>query len=87
MTNSFRTLGLSDARVEHLEASGFTIPTEIQSKAIPLLLQGRDVVGQSQTGTGKTAAFLLPVIHKIISSKQDDFIKALINHNDFVTLR
>ena len=76
MTNSFRTLGLSDARVEHLEASGFTIPTEIQSKAIPLLLQGRDVVGQSQTGTGKTAAYSLPILDHIDLSNNQ--VQALI---------
>ncbi len=65
MTISFTSLGLSEARVEQLEKLGFTNPTSIQTQAIPQLLQGRDVVGQSQTGTGKTAAFSLPLLESI----------------------
>ena len=65
MTTSFSSLGLSEARVEHLENLGFTEPTVIQAQAIPELLAGRDMVGQSQTGTGKTAAFSLPMLEKI----------------------
>ncbi|NES66204.1 MAG: DEAD/DEAH box helicase [Okeania sp. SIO2D1] len=65
MTTSFKSLGLSDIRVEQLEQLGFSEPTEIQTQAIPQLLAGRDVVGQSQTGTGKTAAFSLPMLEKI----------------------
>jgi ATP-dependent RNA helicase DeaD len=65
MTLSFKSLGLSEARVQHLENLGFTTPTPIQEQAIPELLAGRDVVGQSQTGTGKTAAFSLPILDLI----------------------
>ncbi len=65
MTISFQSLGLSDTRIEQLEKLGFTSPTEIQAQAIPQLLAGRDVVGQSQTGTGKTAAFSLPMLEKL----------------------
>lgn len=65
MTLSFHSLGLSEARVRHLEAIEFTAPTEIQAQAIPHLLSGRDVVGQAQTGTGKTAAFSLPILERI----------------------
>jgi len=65
MTISFKSLGLSDERVEQLEKLGFDTPTNIQEQAIPQLLAGRDVVGQSQTGTGKTAAFSLPVLDQI----------------------
>ncbi|RMF26526.1 MAG: DEAD/DEAH box helicase [Cyanobacteria bacterium J083] len=65
MTNSFKNLGLSDACVKQLEAIGFVEPTHIQQQAIPQLLQGKDMVGQSQTGTGKTAAFSLPMIELI----------------------
>ncbi|NET58330.1 MAG: DEAD/DEAH box helicase [Symploca sp. SIO2E6] len=65
MTVSFQSLGLSEARVEQLEKIGFTTPTPIQIKAIPELLAGRDVVAQSQTGTGKTAAFSLPMLEQI----------------------
>jgi ATP-dependent RNA helicase DeaD len=65
MTLSFHSLGLSEARVRHLEKVGFTVPTAIQTQAIPHLLSGRDVVGQAQTGTGKTAAFSLPILERI----------------------
>ena len=65
MNFSFENLGLSEARVSQLEKLGFTTPTSIQSQAIPELLAGRDVVGQSQTGTGKTAAFSLPMLEQI----------------------
>ncbi len=65
MTLSFQSLGLSEARVNQLEKLGFTAPTTIQTQAIPQLLAGRDVVGQSQTGTGKTAAFSLPMLERI----------------------
>jgi ATP-dependent RNA helicase DeaD len=65
MTLSFKTLGLSEARVQHLEKLGFQAPTSIQAEAIPHLLSGRDVMGQAQTGTGKTAAFSLPMLERI----------------------
>lgn len=65
MTLSFHSLGLSETRVRHLEEIGFSAPTAIQAQAIPHLLSGRDVVGQAQTGTGKTAAFSLPILERI----------------------
>jgi len=65
MTLSFHSLGLSEAQVRHLEKADFTVPTTIQAQAIPHLLSGRDVVGQAQTGTGKTAAFSLPILERI----------------------
>src|SRR5919202_748804 len=65
MTLSFQSLGLSEAGIQQLEKIGFTEPTTIQVQAIPELLAGRDVVGQSQTGTGKTAAFSLPMLERI----------------------
>ncbi|MBP0022233.1 MAG: DEAD/DEAH box helicase [Cyanobacteria bacterium SBLK] len=76
MTISFKSLGLSDTRVEQLENMGFEEPTEIQAQAIPLLLTGQDVVGQSQTGTGKTAAFSLPILEQI--DPQARTVQALI---------
>ncbi|WP_432640090.1 DEAD/DEAH box helicase [Albidovulum sp.] len=60
---TFKELGLSDRIVERLNEQGMTEPTPIQEKAIPLVLQGRDVMGLAQTGTGKTAAFGLPMVH------------------------
>jgi len=61
----FEGLGLSEELVLHLETLGFTEPTPIQVQAIPHLLAGRDVVGQAQTGTGKTAAFSLPILERM----------------------
>ena len=63
--NVFAALGLRPEIVEVLAALGYEAPTPIQEKTIPLLLSGRDVIGQAQTGTGKTAAFALPILEKI----------------------
>jgi len=76
MTLSFQSLGLSEAAVNQLETLGFTTPTTIQIQAIPQLLAGRDVVGQSQTGTGKTAAFSLPMLERI--DTENRAVQALI---------
>jgi ATP-dependent RNA helicase RhlE len=59
---SFLELGVQEAVVHGVQSLGYTEPTPIQEKCIPLILQGRDVVGSAQTGTGKTAAFALPVL-------------------------
>jgi len=61
----FDTLGLSEPVLEAITESGYENPTPIQAQAIPLILEGRDVIGASQTGTGKTAAFALPSLSKI----------------------
>ncbi len=58
----FDELGLSDAIVRSIALSGYEEPTQIQQEAIPLILKGRDVLGASHTGTGKTAAFALPIL-------------------------
>lgn len=76
MTLVFRDLGLSDARVQQLEELGFEAPTNIQAQAIPIILQGRDIVGQSQTGTGKTAAYSLPILDAI--DTRNNAVQALI---------
>jgi ATP-dependent RNA helicase DeaD len=62
MTTAFATLGLCPGLVQTVTALGYTQPTPIQARAIPELLAGRDVLGQAQTGTGKTAAFALPML-------------------------
>ncbi|WP_367872459.1 DEAD/DEAH box helicase [Luteolibacter sp. Populi] len=61
----FDTLGLSEAVLEAVTESGYENPTPIQAQAIPLILEGKDVIGASQTGTGKTAAFALPTLSKL----------------------
>ena len=63
--STFADLGLRAEIVEVLSSLGYEAPTPIQEKTIPLLLSGRDVIGQAQTGTGKTAAFALPILEKI----------------------
>ncbi len=62
MTNTFSELGLSAQLVSALAAAGFTTPTPIQAQAIPPQLEGRDIMGIAQTGSGKTAAFGLPIL-------------------------
>src|SRR5215207_9916994 len=59
---SFADLGLSDELLRAVEESGYTDPTPIQKQAVPSVLMGRDLIGIAQTGTGKTAAFVLPMI-------------------------
>jgi len=76
MSLTFEDLGISDQRLAQLEKLGFTTPTNIQAQAIPQLLSGRDVVGQSQTGTGKTAAFSLPILERVDVSQK--VVQALI---------
>lgn len=60
--SGFASLGLSDDVLLAVTAQGYTVPTPIQSQVIPYLLDGQDVIGQAQTGTGKTAAFALPLL-------------------------
>jgi len=64
---SFRELGLAEALVQGVEAAGFSYCTPIQAETLPLALKGQDVLGQAQTGTGKTAAFLLAVLHRLLT--------------------
>ena len=63
--STFEALGLSASLIRWIEAEGFTTPTEIQTKAIPILLEGRDLMGTAQTGQGKTAAYLLPILNRL----------------------
>ncbi len=65
----FSDLGLAESVLSAVKAEGYTVPTPIQSKAIPLLLEGRDVVGIAQTGTGKTAAFVLPLLSRLADNR------------------
>ena len=70
MTNSsFLTLGLAEPLQRALTAENYNEPTPIQAQAIPLILSGRDVLGIAQTGTGKTAAFGLPLLHRLAADR------------------
>ena len=76
----FRTLGLSEDLLDGLDAMNIKVPTPIQQQAIPVALEGRDLIACAQTGTGKTAAFLLPMIDIITGYKprEPNSIRALI---------
>lgn len=76
-TMKFTELGLTDAVLEAIGHMGFEKATPIQELAIPHILEGRDLIACAQTGTGKTAAFILPILHKI-SGKEDSSINTLI---------
>ncbi len=67
---SFKSLNLSPKLLKTLNQLNYTTPTEIQTKSIPLLLKGKDILATSQTGTGKTASFLLPLLENIQESKR-----------------
>src|SRR5438105_1555042 len=62
---SFTQFGLSGPVLEGVKAMGYVDPTPIQLRAIPLIMAGTDVIGSAQTGTGKTAAFALPILTKL----------------------
>jgi ATP-dependent RNA helicase DeaD len=68
--SAFDTLGLDDALVKAVAALGYEEPTPVQSETIPLLLGGGDLLAQAATGTGKTAAFVLPMIHRLLEMRQ-----------------
>ena len=62
---SFADLGLAEPLLRGVEALGYTTPTRVQVDMIPVALTGKDILAQSRTGTGKTAAFGLPILHQI----------------------
>ena len=68
---SFQELGLAEPICRAVAADGYTAPTPIQAKAIPHVLKGGDLIGCAQTGTGKTGAFALPILHRLSESKSD----------------
>ncbi|KAL9714765.1 ribosomal RNA processing protein [Leucoagaricus gongylophorus] len=64
-TTTFKSLGLIDPLLEALDSLNFRVPTEIQAEALPRALEGRDIIGVAATGSGKTAAFALPILQKL----------------------
>jgi ATP-dependent RNA helicase RhlE len=69
---SFASLGLSEALVRAIEAAGYTEPTPVQQRAIPAVLQGRDLMVAAQTGTGKTGGFALPILERLFPNGHPD---------------
>jgi ATP-dependent RNA helicase RhlE len=66
---SFQDFGLADAIMRALKEENYTTPTPIQAQTIPLAMSGRDVIGIAQTGTGKTASFALPILHRLLENR------------------
>ena len=75
---NFTDFDLSEGILEAVDAMGFSTATPIQSEAIPIILEGKDLIACAQTGTGKTGAFLIPVLDALAQSSKDDKIKVLI---------
>jgi ATP-dependent RNA helicase RhlE len=74
----FEGLGLNAHLLKAIKESGYTRPTPIQTAAIPPAMEGRDIIGSAQTGTGKTAAFLLPILHQMLLSKSKGGTRGLV---------
>src|SRR3954465_1442535 len=66
----FKSMGLHPTLVEATREMRYTEPTPIQAKAIPIILTGRDLIGTAQTGTGKTAAFVLPILNQMMEMER-----------------
>ncbi|MBX2925653.1 MAG: DEAD/DEAH box helicase [Chitinophagaceae bacterium] len=75
---NFTEFNFHPALLEGIEASNYEIATPVQEQVIPPILNGKDIIASAQTGTGKTAAFLLPIIHRLLSSEGSGNIRALI---------
>jgi superfamily II DNA/RNA helicase len=75
----FTELGLDERLLEGIDSMGYETATPVQEQVIQPILEGKDIIASAQTGTGKTAAFLLPVIHRILTEPQEEHqIKAMI---------
>jgi ATP-dependent RNA helicase DDX56/DBP9 len=77
---SFTDLGLDSRLLQGIAKQNFSTPTLVQSKAIPLALEGRDILARAKTGSGKTAAYLLPILHLILKRKQVSSLQPLPDH-------
>jgi len=74
----FQSFGLDPKIMQGIESMHYNEPTPVQAKVIPAILSGKDVIASARTGTGKTAAFLLPVLHTILQTPPEDYIKCLV---------
>ncbi|MDD3748506.1 MAG: DEAD/DEAH box helicase [Candidatus Bipolaricaulis anaerobius] len=73
----FRSFAFHPRILSGIEAAGYTHPTPIQQQAIPVILEGHDMIGVAQTGTGKTAAFMLPILHRL-AERPGDHVRAVV---------
>ena len=78
MTNEFSHLNLHPKLVQAVAELGYTTPTDVQVQVIPLMLAGKDIIAQSQTGSGKTAAFAFPILQNLISSSSLGSVQTLV---------
>ena len=78
---TFDSLGLSGSLLRSIKEKGYETPTPIQASTIPIVLSGRDLMGCAQTGTGKTAAFALPMLDRIFAKKNDKFNPSKRHHH------
>ena len=74
----FQELGLADELIEAIGYMGFETATPIQESSIPIIMEGKDLIACAQTGTGKTAAFILPTLHRIYKEQSGEFTKVLV---------
>ncbi|MBL7781001.1 MAG: DEAD/DEAH box helicase, partial [Saprospiraceae bacterium] len=74
----FNELDLHPDLLDGIDALNYKTATPIQEKAIPLILEGKDLIGVAQTGTGKTAAFVLPILNEILESGESNYTQALV---------
>ena len=77
---SFSELGLAAPLLQAIEKQGYTTPSPIQQQAIPIILEGKDILAAAQTGTGKTAGFSLPLLHRLLDGRPaaSNCVRALI---------
>ena len=75
---NFKELGLNEQLIESISYMGFDQATPIQERAIPQILNGIDLIACAQTGTGKTAAFILPVIHQLLEGERNHIISTVV---------
>ena len=84
MNTNFQTLGLIEPLLKAIQEEGYTTHTPIQAESIPIVLEGKDLLGCAQTGTGKTAAFTLPILQLLVKNKTAE---KSIRHNLFLIIK
>ena len=78
MTTDFSRLNLHPKLVQVVAELGYSTPTDVQAQVIPLMLDGKDIIAQSQTGSGKTAAFALPILQNLIYGSSMGSVQSLV---------